>query len=75
LKEQRMTSGTVKFYNTAKGFGFIAPDDDSKDAFVHANAVERPGLPAWVMDRRFPTKAKMGGTAAQRPSTSNYPDR
>lgn len=40
-----MISGTVKFYNTTKGFGFIAPDDGSKDAFVHASAVERAGLP------------------------------
>lgn len=39
-----MISGTVKFYNTTKGFGFIAPDDGSKDAFVHASAVERAGL-------------------------------
>lgn len=46
LKGQDMISGTVKFYNTTKGFGFIAPDDGSKDAFVHASAVERAGLPS-----------------------------
>lgn len=39
-----MTTGTVKFFNTAKGFGFIAPEDGSKDAFVHISAVERAGL-------------------------------
>ena len=39
-----MTIGTVKFFNTTRGFGFIAPDDGSKDAFVHLSAVERAGI-------------------------------
>lgn len=39
-----MTTGTVKWFNTVKGFGFIQPDDGSKDAFVHISAVERAGL-------------------------------
>lgn len=39
-----MATGTVKFYNDQKGYGFIAPDDGSKDVFVHATALERAGI-------------------------------
>ncbi len=39
-----MPTGTVKFFNTARGFGFIAPEDGSKDVFVHISAVEEAGL-------------------------------
>ncbi len=44
LEEMTMTTGTVKWFNPAKGFGFIEPEDGSKDVFVHISAVERAGL-------------------------------
>src|SRR6185437_12408843 len=42
--EKRMTTGTVKWFNGQKGFGFIQPNDGGNDVFVHISAVERAGL-------------------------------
>jgi CspA family cold shock protein len=44
LEEKTMPTGTVKWFNPTKGFGFIEPEDGSNDAFVHISAVERAGL-------------------------------
>lgn len=43
-----MTIGTVKFFNSTKGFGFIQPEDGTADVFVHITAVERAGMPPLV---------------------------
>ena len=46
--DRQMINGTVKFFNSTKGFGFIAPDDGSKDAFVHVTALEQAGISTLV---------------------------
>lgn len=48
-----MATGIVKWFNSTKGYGFIQPDDGSKDVFVHATAVERAGLPPLTEGQRL----------------------
>jgi len=46
-----MPKGTVKWFNTTKGYGFIAPEDGGKDVFVHVSAVERAGMTGLADDQ------------------------
>jgi len=48
-----MATGTVKFFNTQKGYGFIQPDDGSKDVFVHITAVEKAGMRSLVEGQKI----------------------
>lgn len=48
-----MTTGTVKFFNENKGYGFIQPDNGGSDAFVHITAVERGGMRTLLRDQRI----------------------
>ena len=48
-----MASGTVKWFNTTKGFGFIAPDDGGNDVFVHISAVEAAGMTGLADDQKI----------------------
>jgi CspA family cold shock protein len=68
VKGNSMKTGTVKFYNTQKGFGFIAPDDGSKDVFVHATALEKAGMRGLVEGQKIAfnveTDSRSGKSAA-----------
>jgi CspA family cold shock protein len=44
MEKKTMATGTVKFFNQTRGFGFISPEDGSKDVFVHITAVEQSGM-------------------------------
>ena len=64
-----MTTGTVKFFNMSKGFGFIQPDDGSKDAFVHITALERSGISSLTegqkVEYELQTDSRSGKQAAE----------
>ena len=68
LKEPIMATGTVKFFNHSRGFGFIAPSDGGQDVFVHASAVERAGLSSIAEGQKLSyeveTNSRNGKTAA-----------
>lgn len=55
-----MTIGTVKWFNTQKGYGFIQPEDGSKDVFVHISAVERSGLGQLAEGQRISYQLERG---------------
>lgn len=55
-----MTIGTVKFFNEDKGYGFIQPDDGSKDSFVHISAVQAAGLGTLSKDQRVSYDVEIG---------------
>ena len=55
-----MSVGTVKWFNSVKGYGFISPDDGSKDAFVHISAVERAGMSTLTEGQRVSYELQPG---------------
>jgi cold shock protein len=61
-----MATGTVKWFNTEKGFGFIQPDDGGKDVFVHVTAVKAAGLTTLMEGQKiqYEMKTERGKTAA-----------
>ena len=60
-----MASGTVKWFNTTKGYGFIAPDEGGKDVFVHISAVERSGLTGLADDQKVNYELQEGRDGRQ----------
>ncbi|MDR9486308.1 MULTISPECIES: cold-shock protein [Sediminimonas] len=55
-----MANGTVKWFNSTKGFGFIAPESGGKDVFVHISAVERSGLTGLADDQKVTFDVEAG---------------
>ena len=55
-----MPTGTVKWFNSTKGYGFIAPDDGGKDVFVHISAVERAGMTGLADNQKLSYELREG---------------
>jgi len=55
-----MPAGTVKWFNATKGYGFIQPDDGSKDVFVHVSAVERAGMRSLMEGQKLSYSIEQG---------------
>ena len=64
-----MITGTVKFFNANKGFGFIEPEDGSKDAFVHITALERAGISGLAEGQKVTYEMEAGRDG--KPSATN----
>ncbi|WP_296762478.1 cold-shock protein [Sediminimonas sp.] len=60
-----MPEGTVKWFNTTKGYGFIAPNDGGKDVFVHISAVERSGLTGLADNQKISYELQEGRDGRQ----------
>ena len=60
-----MPIGTVKFFNTDKGFGFIQPEDGSKDSFVHISAVQAAGMQTLERDQRISYDIETGNNGKE----------
>ena len=60
-----MATGTVKWFNTTKGYGFIQPDEGGKDVFVHISAVERSGLTGLADDQKVSFDLETGRDGRQ----------
>jgi CspA family cold shock protein len=64
-----MADGVVKWFNPAKGFGFIAPDDGSKDVFVHISVVQRAGLTTLMEGQRVTFETSLDERGRQQAET------
>jgi CspA family cold shock protein len=75
-----MTTGTVKFFNESKGYGFIAPDGGGNDAFVHVTAVERAGMRSLRENQRISydlqqdTRGKMSAVNLKNAEEASQPE-